>query len=51
MKTFVVEIIEHCGNRCISVSGFVLSSELKAIKEKLGDISKLPIGKKIKVKV
>lgn len=51
MKTYHVEIVESCsGGKTIEIDGFVLSAELKRIKEKLGDISKYPIGKKIKVK-
>ena len=51
MKTYHVEIVESCsGGKTIAIKGLVLSAELKAIKEKLGDINKFPIGKKIKVK-
>lgn len=50
MKKYIVEIIKSCnGGKTIAVSGLVVSSELKAIKEKLGDIDKHPIGKKIAI--
>lgn len=50
MKIYRVEIVKSCnGGKTISISGFVVSSELKAIKEKLGNIDKYPIGKKITV--
>ena len=50
MKKYYVEIIKSCnGGKTIAISGFVIGSELKAIKEKLGDIDKYPIGKKITV--
>lgn len=50
MKIYYVEIIESCGKKTIAIKGLILSAELKAIKEKLGDIDKYPIGKKLKVK-
>ena len=36
-------------NNTFSVKGYINGIELKAIKEKLGNIEKYPIGKKIKV--
>jgi hypothetical protein len=51
MKTYNVEIVEaRNGGKTIAIEGLVLSAELKLIKEKLGDISKYSVGKKIKVK-
>lgn len=51
MKTYHVEIIAGCnGSKTIAIKGLIIGSELKAIKEKLGDINQYPIGKKIKVK-
>ena len=51
MKTYHIEIVESGnGGKTIAIDGLVLSAELKAIKEKLGDINKYPIGKKVKVK-
>ena len=51
MKIFEVEIIQLDGRKTISVKGFVLSYELEAIKQKLGDINKYPVGKKLKIQV
>lgn len=51
MKEFYITIEKHDGQRLLTVSGFVLSAELAAIKEKIGDINKLPLNKKIKVKI
>lgn len=51
MKTYNVKIVKSIsGGKTIQIDGLILSAELKAIKEKLGDISKLPIGKEIKIK-
>lgn len=52
MKTYNVEIVKSFnGGKTIAISGLILSAELKAIKEKLGDINKYPIGKKIKISI
>ena len=51
MKTYQVEIIELNGKKVLSVDGFVLSNELDAIKQKIGDINKYPVGKRLNVKV
>ena len=52
MKSYQIEIVKSCnGEKTIQVSGLILSAELKAIKEKLGDINNYPIGKKIKVRI
>ena len=48
---YQVEIIELNGKKVLSVTGFVLSNELEAIKQKIGDINKYPVGKKLKVQV
>lgn len=51
MKTYQVEIVKSStGEKTIQINGFVLSAELKAIKEKLGDINKYPVGKRLKIK-
>lgn len=52
MRTYHVEIVasSNKNGKTIAIEGLVLSAELKAIKEKLGDINKYPVGKKIKVK-
>ena len=51
MRTYKVEIVKSCNEgKAISIEGLVLSRDLKVIREKLGDISKYPIGKKFKVK-
>ena len=51
MKVYNVEIVKSIsGGKTIQVDGLVLSAELKAIKEKLGDINKYPVGKKLKIK-
>ena len=51
MKKYRIEIIELDGKKVLSIGGFVLYDELQAIKKKVGDIDKYPIGKKITVKI
>ena len=51
MKSYNVEIVASVeGRKTIAIDGLVLSTELNKIKEKLGDLNKYPVGKKIKIK-
>lgn len=52
MERYEVEIVKGAnGNKTIVVKGFVLSKELKAIKEKIGDVNQYRVGKKFVVYV
>lgn len=45
-QRYEVYIEELDGKKVISVMGFVLSKEMDIIRKKIGDVNKLPIGKK-----
>lgn len=51
MKTYTVTVEMHDGKKQLVIDGLILSKELDDIKRKLGDIEKLPVDKKIKVRV
>lgn len=46
MAKYTVEIRQDVnGYRCLQIHGLILTAELNAIKNKLGDIYKLPYNK------
>lgn len=51
MKTFIIEIIILNGRRILTIQNTILSRDIELIKEQIGDISKLPLNKKIKVNI